>query len=882
MLKPLSVLIVEDSESDAQLAVRLFGKAGYQVTSLRVETRGAMAAALAHGAWDSVIADHSMPEFDAFAALETLQSTGLDIPFIVVSGHIGEETAVALMKAGAADYVKKDNLGRLTAAVERELREAATRREHRQAIEALRVSEERYRTSFDSFSEPTTHWSRDGILLMQNIKSAENLGGRREDFIGKSIHDLFGQAANGYLERIVRVVDSGLPDTQEDVVDLAKGRCWFWTSMQRMTEPDGQSVAQIISYDITERKRTEETLRQSEEKLRLVADFTHDWEYWVRPDGVMSYVSPACERITGYTADEFMQEPGLLGRIVFPADADIFAGHMRDTLERRTKQTELVYRIVTRSGEVRCIGHSCQPVYGTDGAWLGERANNRDVTQRTEDLRKLRQRTAQLEALRQISLSLTAQLDLNTLLHSIISQAAALLEAKSGVLFLHRPDLDALEWVVGAGLKPSLTGSLLRRGEGLSGRVWQTGEPMMVADYQAWDGRAARYEGEAMGALVGVPVRWGDDFLGVIEVVNDSPRAFSAGDVELLTLFASVAAIALRNARAMAQEAAHLRVSEALGRATRAVANALGLDALLESLVGAALEATPAADGGGVLLMDGETRELVVQASVGFAEESLLQLRFDPGEAAPLWKAFEGEALMLPDIGVGARPEKRLAAIARVRSAIVAPLRYRGKGIGVLVLTCSKSTNAFTSADLSLLMAIADQCAVAVENARLAADGQMRAILEERQRLARDLHDSVTQSLYGLTLFTQASREWAAAGDLERVESQLARIAETAQQALKEMRLLVYELRPFNLQSEGIVSALNRRLDSVERRAGVDARLLAEVEGDLPPIVEETLYRIAQEALANALKHAHASRVSVHLHTRDGWAKLEVVDDGMG
>jgi signal transduction histidine kinase len=158
----------------------------------------------------------------------------------------------------------------------------------------------------------------------------------------------------------------------------------------------------------------------------------------------------------------------------------------------------------------------------------------------------------------------------------------------------------------------------------------------------------------------------------------------------------------------------------------------------------------------------------------------------------------------------------------------------------------------------------------------------MKAILEERQRLARDLHDSVTQSLYGLTLFTEASREWAAAGDLQRVEGQLARIAETAGQALKEMRLLVYELRPFDLHNEGIVAALNRRLDAVERRAGVDAHLRADIQDDLSSVVEETLFRIAQQALANALKHAHASRVGVSLRAREGRAELEVVDDGVG
>ena len=253
------------------------------------------------------------------------------------------------------ELVSKAYLADRHRVVQCNVRDVTTRK---QVERALRDSEEKYRTSFDSFPEPTTHWSRDGHLLMQNIKSAENLGGRREDYLGRSIHDIFGEAANGYLERIVRVIDSGVADTQEDVVDLPMGRCWFWTSIQRVKEPDGQNVAQIISYDITDRKRAEETLRQSEEKLRLVANFTHDWEYWVRPDRVMDYVSPACERITGYSADEFLRDPGLLERIIHPPDADIFAGHARDAHESGAKPAELVYRIVTRAGEVRWIGHS--------------------------------------------------------------------------------------------------------------------------------------------------------------------------------------------------------------------------------------------------------------------------------------------------------------------------------------------------------------------------------------------------------------------------------------------------------------------------------------------------------------------------------------------
>src|SRR5687767_6571079 len=161
-------------------------------------------------------------------------------------------------------------------------------------------------------------------------------------------------------------------------------------------------------------------------------------------------------------------------------------------------------------------------------------------------------------------------------------------------------------------------------------------------------------------------------------------------------------------------------------------------------------------------------------------------------------------------------------------------------------------------------------------------EAQAQAALEERQRLARELHDSVTQSLYSLTLLAEASRRTAAAGDVEKVVGNIARLGETAQQALKEMRLLVYELRPLALEHAGLAEALQHRIDAVEKRAGVEAQLRVNLEAELPPQIENGLYRIAQEALNNSLKHAEATKVSISLQTQDGHVQLGIVDNGKG
>ncbi len=171
---------------------------------------------------------------------------------------------------------------------------------------------------------------------------------------------------------------------------------------------------------------------------------------------------------------------------------------------------------------------------------------------------------------------------------------------------------------------------------------------------------------------------------------------------------------------------------------------------------------------------------------------------------------------------------------------------------------------------------------LAIENTRLVAAAQDKAVLEERQRLARDLHDSVTQALYGVTLHAEAATRLLASGDLATVAEYLRELQDTAQEALEEMRLLIFELRPPVLEQAGLVAALQARLDAVVGRANLETKLIADGVRILPAVVEQALYRIAQEALNNALKHAHARRITAHLRQAQSSVILEISDDGVG
>lgn len=156
------------------------------------------------------------------------------------------------------------------------------------------------------------------------------------------------------------------------------------------------------------------------------------------------------------------------------------------------------------------------------------------------------------------------------------------------------------------------------------------------------------------------------------------------------------------------------------------------------------------------------------------------------------------------------------------------------------------------------------------------------AVSEQRAAIAQDLHDSVTQSLYSANLFAEAGRETLEAGDEQGASHYFKRIGQTTQQALKEMRLFLYELRPPDVVETGLVDALQQRIDAVEKRSGVEARLLLDGFASFSPEVSDQYYRIAQEALNNVLKHAEADKVTVYLRDHDGIAVLEIVDNGRG
>ena len=216
-----------------------------------------------------------------------------------------------------------------------------------------------------------------------------------------------------------------------------------------------------------------------------------------------------------------------------------------------------------------------------------------------------------------------------------------------------------------------------------------------------------------------------------------------------------------------------------------------------------------------------------------------------------------------------------------IQFMISVPLITKGETVGVVNLATG-TPRLVTAEELALLTAIGHQIGMAVENALLYEQAQQLAVVEERNRLARDLHDSMIQALYGVTLYAEAAGRKLALGEAEVTAEHLRRIQATSQEALREMRLLIFELRPLILQANGLSTALQARLEGVEGRVGIETEFRGDGVGRLPLDVEEGLYRIAQEALNNVLRHAHAHHLLVSLHQVNDTVVLEVADDGVG
>jgi PAS domain S-box-containing protein len=332
---------------------------------------------------------------------------------------------------------------------------------------------------------------------------------------------------------------------------------------------------------------------------------------------------------------------------------------------------------------------------------------------------------------------------------------------------------------------------------------------------------------------------------------------------------------------------------ETLLAAAQSVASSLELPVLLAQVLDQ-LKAVVDHDGAAIMLREGD--EIVIieardyRADVPRADSDMTGLRFPADRAGRIWEALSRrESVVIGDVrGNEPLAEEYRATVGAaltttfgsVRSYLAIPLASRERVFGFVRLSWTRP-HAFTLRHAELASAFAHQVAVAFENARVFDLAQKHAAIEERQRLARELHDSVSQALYGIGLGAQTALA-VLERDPEKVRDPLRYILELADTGQAEMRALIFELRPESLEQEGVVRAIEKQAAALGARYRVAIESAMESEPDVPLAIKEALYRIAQEAMHNAVKHARPRTIRLQLACRDGLVTLEVADDGAG
>lgn len=395
---------------------------------------------------------------------------------------------------------------------------------------------------------------------------------------------------------------------------------------------------------------------------------------------------------------------------------------------------------------------------------------------------------------------------------------------------------------------------------------------------------------EPWDTLVIVPMRFGERDLGTIENYYLAANEPDEREIRLITAMARQAATAIENALLFAQTEKRVRQLEALTRIAASFTLESSIEQLMNDIAGEVLTATSAVSATITVTGEKAIRPLRIVGVAGQSQEFVdaMQEAYAAGAASSAEVAIrERRPVFLPNMRLDRLNDPRYAAARRFfetanwDSVLVVPIIYGERPLGVMTVAYA-GTEPPGKEESGFIEAIADQTALAIENARLYQRASAAAALEERQRLARELHDSVSQALYGIALGARTARRRIGDDGPPNVVEPLDYVLSLAEAGLTEMRALIFELRPESIATEGLVAAIGRQVAATQARYGITVEADLCDEPDVAIDAKEAVYRIAQETLHNTVKHARATRVHVDLSCDGTNLRLSIRDNGQG
>jgi signal transduction histidine kinase len=497
---------------------------------------------------------------------------------------------------------------------------------------------------------------------------------------------------------------------------------------------------------------------------------------------------------------------------------------------------------------------------------------------------RLAERSARLLAKEQLLAELGREIGATLDLPTILQRTIARLDAAFGSGSLALIDDDGLIRIQNAASSDAgLIGLTYAAGADMIGQVVQIGRSLFVNQYTpAHDPPPPNQDWRS---VIVAPLRSGGRVIGTINVGSATPAAFTYEDVDLIEAIAAQVGGPIASAR-LYQESQRLATQvqrraeqlSVLNNIARAATTSLDHEQSLAEVTNQ-IHAGFGYAQVDLFLVDEETNELVLAATAG------VYPRVKPGYRQHInlglvgRVARTGQAIRSNDV----RQLTDYLAIAErdaTRSEVCVPVVASGRTLGVMNVE-ALATGAFGDEDIALLTTVADVLAGAIENIRLYRRAQIGAVLEERNRLARELHDSVTQQLFSMVLTAQAARTHFERNPA-RVAGHLERLQETATAALAEMRALILQLRPPALRDQGLVAALQQHAQVVSRREGLAVALQVTGDERMARGIEQPIYRIVQEALNNVVKHAQARNVTITIEFTVERVQVRIDDDGLG
>lgn len=520
-----------------------------------------------------------------------------------------------------------------------------------------------------------------------------------------------------------------------------------------------------------------------------------------------------------------------------------------------------------------------------------------EMAARLEDANRLLEqrvaaRTRELTSLLQVGRSLTSTLDIEPLVALILDQLRVVIDSPSAAVFMYDEETKLLSLIsFNAEVEPKQLPTPYRLKPGsLDQAVFRNKKPFIIADVLDGSKKASiwriRCESLYGGVLPGIrswmalPMLFQNRPIGMLTLGHHEPNAYTSQHVELATAFADQVAVAIQNARlfeSVQHAADRFRVISELGQRITSI---LDVDELLSQT------AHLIQDAFGyyhvhIGLVDGDHLVFPEKGGVYNNEPvctdcSKLRVPLNEDTICGV-VARSGEPLVVNDIP---KESRYLHPKGAIGSGVVVPLKVKDEVIGLIDVE-NAEPNSFDESSVAVLQLLANQVAVAIENARLYEKAQKVVVLQERQRISRELHDSVSQSLYGIGLGIRTAQALLEK-DTEKVEQALDYVLSLADAGLAEMRALIIELRPEQIDSDGLVLSLKNQLHTIGTRHHIRVKIDLCEEPDLSIEQKQAVFRIIQEALHNTIKHANASQIDVRMETQDDSLVITIKDDGQG